>query len=313
MEMTSADPFWRRLWRHTGWSRGLVLAWAGGACALAVVVGGLAAAAQHEAQVNARALGLGGTTTYSLTGHVAGVVLLGALAVAVAVTLVASRRPVLAGLVLVGVALGPMTIVATPVRAGLVPESYMDTRLWWHAVVGVVVVAVLAGWAGAVVSRLAALPTRPGSVEPDRARFPSEGVLVFALVAIGFIVSWNKSFALQESVGVMPAAGWAVLASGMVVAAADRGWRVGAATLSLAGAALLTMFGAYHRDGGWPGVAGWEFGGMQSPVVLSTTVAAMILIAAPVGVALGWLRHLPSRKIAEPTLLDSPSAAAAVR
>jgi hypothetical protein len=240
-------------------------------------------------------------------------VLLGALAVTVAATLVVSRRRVLAGLVLVSIALGPMTLVATPVRAALVPVSYMDTRLWWHAVVGAVVVAVLAGWTGAVVSRLSALPTTPGSVEPVRARFPSEGVLVFALIAVGFIVSWNKSFVLQESVGVLPSAGWAVLAAGMAVAVAHRGWRVGAATLALAGAALVTMFGAYHRDSGWPGVAGWEFGGMQSPVVLSTTVAAMMLIAAPVGVVLSWVRDLSSRKIAERTRAGSPSAATAAR
>jgi hypothetical protein len=314
MEITTGNPFWLRLGQHSGWSRDLVLAWVGGAAGLAILVGGLAAAAQHEAQVNARAQGLGGTYTYSLTGHVTAMVLAGALAVTVAVTLVQSGRRVLAGLVLVAVALGPMTLVATPLRAALVPVSYMDTRLWWHAVVGAAVVAVLAGWTWAVAHHLPAPPARSPGTDAARTRFPSETILVFALIVVGFLVTWGRSFALQESVGVVPAAGWAVLAAGMVMATAFRGWRVSVASIALAVALLVTMYGAYHRDGGWPGVAGWEFGGMQSPVVLSAGVAALLLLAAPVGAGAGWFKDLSSRRIiADHTAIEgSPATSAAI-
>jgi hypothetical protein len=315
MEITTADPFWLRLWQRSGWSRGLLLAWVGGAAGLAALVGGLAVAAQHEAQVDARANGLGGAATYSLFGHVTAMVLLGALSVTVVVTLVRSGRRVFAGSVLVGVGLGPMTLVATPVRAALVSASFMDTRLWWHVVVGMVIVAVLAGWVWAVGSRLpSSSPETRARSERARAGFPFEGVVLFALFGIGFVVTWNKSLALQESVGVAPSAGWAVLAAGMVMATASRGWRAGAACLALAAGMLVTMYGAYDRDGGWPGVAGWELGGMQSPVVLSASVAALLLLAAPAGATASWVgdRRRGWRIIGNHNAVEGSSAAAAL-
>lgn len=96
---------------------------------------------------------------------------------------------------------------------------------------------------------------------------------MFALI-VGFLVTFGRSFALQESVGAVPAVGWAVLATGIAVAA-SRGWRVGVASSALAAAALAILYGAHHRKRGWPGVAGWEFSGMQSPVVLSASVAVL--------------------------------------
>ena len=167
--------------------------------------------------------------------------------------------------------------------------------------VALVVASVLAVWTRDVVR---ALPSAPAAV-----RFPAEGSVLVVLVAVGFVLVWNKSFAPLESVGLLPAAGWAVLAVGLAAAAAQRRWEVGAALLGLAGAALLTLYFAYHRDGGWPGVAGWEYNGMQSPVVLSVAAAALLLTAAPAGAALGALR---SRTATQPAQQAPQATEAAV-
>ena len=102
--MTSTtDPFWSR--SRVPYPR--LLAWAGGATALAMLVGALA----HIARQQALAL-QPGLTLHPLGRHVAGMVLLGALAVAVATVLARSGSRVLAGLVLVATAAG-------------------SGRLWW--------------------------------------------------------------------------------------------------------------------------------------------------------------------------------------
>jgi hypothetical protein len=43
------------------------------------------------------------------------------------------------------------------------------------------------------------------------------------------------------------------------------------------------MWWAYHRDGGWPGVPGWDHG-MQSPLFLTVQITAVLIAAA----AIGW-------------------------
>ena len=43
------------------------------------------------------------------------------------------------------------------------------------------------------------------------------------------------------------------------------------------------MWWAYHRDGGWPGVPGWDYG-MQSPLFLTVQITGVLIGAA----VLGW-------------------------
>ncbi|HEY4314470.1 MAG TPA: hypothetical protein VGO19_03060 [Actinomycetes bacterium] len=109
--MTTGAYFWTR-W---GWTRRLLAAWVSGPVVLAALVAGLAVAGHHAAQVDARSQGLGGGPyTYSLSQHVAAMVLLGVLAVTVAVILDRRGARILAALALVGAAAGPMTLVAAP-------------------------------------------------------------------------------------------------------------------------------------------------------------------------------------------------------
>jgi hypothetical protein len=59
----------------------------------------------------------------------------------------------------------------------------------------------------------------------------------------------------------------------------------------------------YLRPGGWPGVAGWEFDGMESPVILSAQVA-IVSAAGPIAgmllkSILGAVRRLSRRLPAE--------------
>lgn len=56
------------------------------------------------------------------------------------------------------------------------------------------------------------------------------------------------------------------------------------------------IFVAYTRLGGWPGVAGWEFDGMESPIITSAASTSVMFAAALIGSAT-WLarrgiRHL---------------------
>ena len=306
MEPTNAAPSARR----RGPSRRLVAAWAAGAGALALLVGGLAAAAQHLAVVTD---GEYADETHSLAGHVATMVLLGCLAVAVARALVRTGSPLLAGGVLAATAVGPMTVVAVPVRASMVAPTGMDTRLWWHAVVATAVLTVLAGWLGAVLlaGRRAGRPVRdPASRSAGRGRGPSDDAVAAVVGVVGFAACWNHSWQLQESPGVAPSLGWAVLAAGTAVAAA-RGRRWSALALFVgAGVVLGTMAASYLRPGGRPGVAGWEFRGMQSPVVLSAGVAAVVLAGPFVGLAVRAARHWAHRRSVTPGTGSAPAAVA---
>jgi hypothetical protein len=275
-----------------GWTGRLVAAWGGGAVVLGALVGGLAAAGQHAAQVDARARGVGGTSTYSLAEHVASMVLLGVLAVTVAVLLDRRGTRLLAALALLGVAVGPMTVVAAPAWGGLVRTSSMDTQVWWHAVVALAVLTVLGSWAVLVEGALHLSP----AVRASNAPGPSQGAVFTVLAAVLFAVCWNKSWELQESPGVVPALGWALLLATLVLAASRAATRVLAALVMLSAAVPALLFLAYHRDGGWPGVAGWEFAGMQPPVITSTSIVVCVLAAVPVGVAVRLLaRPLRSR------------------
>jgi hypothetical protein len=87
-----------------------------------------------------------------------------------------------------------------------------------------------------------------------------------------------------------------LLVAALVVAASRAALRAQAALVAVSIAVPAVLFLAYQRQGGWPGVAGWEFGGMQSPVITSTSIVVCLLAAGPAGIAVRLLeRPLPSR------------------
>jgi hypothetical protein len=258
-----------------------VIGWVAGAAALAAVTAALASVAQHAAVVAARPE-TADLYTYSLVGHVAAITLLGCAAVFVASVLRSQGHLVLSAVVVVATGFGTMTVVAVPLRWSLVASSSGDTVWWWHLVVGTVVVAVLGVWCHVV----APAPT------PDAPRRRPSPDMLFVLVAtVAFVGCWNFSWQLQESPGVLPALGWAALAAGGAVAASTASWRVPLVALVLTGVALAVMAWAYLRQGGWPTVAGWEFNGMESPVVLSARVCAVALAGPVAGALLRMTSH----------------------
>lgn len=126
------------------------------------------------------AAGLGGSQgyDYSLTGHVVAMVLLGGLSVVLAASLVRAGNVPCAAILLLGAALGPMTIVAAPVRGDLVRPDWNDTVPWWHVLVGLTVAGCLAAWTRAVVRHDAHLP-RPSRDVPQVAVFVLGAAVTF--------------------------------------------------------------------------------------------------------------------------------------
>jgi hypothetical protein len=272
----------------------VVGAWVAGGSAFAVLVGILAFAAQREGRRVAASNGYE-LAPYSLSAHVLAMLTLAVLAVTIAVALVRSGSRACAVAVLAATAAGPMTIVAVPVRWSLVADSAMDTAAWWHAVVAGAVTALLTAWTVAVAG---ALPARPSPGVPQaepRHPSPSTGVLLALLTLLAaagsFLVSPEVG---NEHPGVITIVGWSVLSgAGLIVAARSRRSGTALSVLALSVAAVLAMRAAYVREGGWPGVAGWEFNGMQSPVVLSTVTAVALLMAPIVG---GAVRGASARR-----------------
>jgi len=94
---------------------------------------------------------------------------------------------------------------------------------------------------------------------------------------------------VQEDLGVAAMLGWAVLAGGLAATVAESAHRWAAlATFAAAVGVLMLMSAAYARDGGWPGVAGWE--PITSPFVLSWTSTVAVCAAPLAGGAWRWFR-----------------------
>jgi hypothetical protein len=241
------------------------------AAVLVLLVGGIAGLAQHAAQVWWRAEGLvGDQEMYSLSLHTMSMVGVGMVALVTASVLVVSGRVALAVAVLAGVVAGPMTLVAAPVSESLIRDDDMDTTRGWRLLVGVAVLGALAAgtwWTSRSLRR--------GGVLLNRVSSPgfSAGSL-FVLVAGAVLTAQVPMMGNQERPQLVVAAGWSLLiAGGAVVGTSLRTWQVGLATVG-SGVVLLLMAFAYLRIGGWPGVAGWEFKGIQSPVILTSVTAA---------------------------------------
>ncbi len=258
------------------------------AAVLGLLVGGIAGLAQHAAQVWWRSEGLtGNQEMYSLTLHTMSMVGIGMVAVATASFLTIDGRVALAVAVVVGAVAGPMTLVAAPVSESLIRDDSLDTIPGWHLLVGAALLAVLATgtwWTSRSLRR--------GGVLLDRATSPgfSSGSL-FVVVAGTVLAAQVPMMSNPERPQLVVATGWSLLIAGgsgrrdVVAHVAGRRGTVGG------GVVLLLMAVAYLRIGGWPGVAGWEFKGMESPVIL-TFVTAAGFSAAPL---LGFLTTVRRR------------------
>jgi hypothetical protein len=255
-----------------------------GALAVAAFDGGIAWQAQRAGQAASRAEGLGDGYLYSLPAHVFAMVVLAGFVVTLAAELWRAQRPGLAVAMLAGAVVGPMTLVAAPVARSVIAADGADTRWWWHTVVGLIQGALLLGWTWWTVRCRTPEQRRPGDRAADGGRPPVSAASVFVVVTAAGCCA--HAVALRDAgnqvAGLTQYVGWSLLAAGLTVAVgtARRGWP---GVVASAGAALTVevLSLAYERPGGWPGVAGWEFGGMESPIVVSG-ISTTVLLTGPV-------------------------------
>lgn len=285
--------FWQRLPLP---ARRPLLVSAGFLVLLGLIVGGLTAIAQSEA------VEVGGDIPlYSLPMHVLAMCAVASLAVAVAVGLRRVGLTALAVVVLAAVVYGPMTLVAVPVDASVVDlEAFDDTLLGWRMLVALVLFVVLAGCSLAVERCLDARPT------PADKLWPTVIFVAALVIGIAMAVQLPEQANLPADRALL---GWAVLAAGIVVVVAfgSSAWLSLAATVGAA-AVLLLVAAAYSRDGGWPGVAGWEYEGMQSPIITSVASTITLLAAGALGLGVRMIFNVAKRH-AEQLVAPEPAAA----
>lgn len=278
---TSHRYFWQRMPRLASQ---LMLGSVVAVAALAGLVGGLALTAQR----NAEPLGIG--EHYSVSMHVLAMSAVAALSVAVATGLLRLGQPLFAGIVLIGSALGPMTLVAVPVQSSLVDAStFGDTILWWRLLVSTAQFGVMVAWTWWTKRCLGESGTTsaPSHATASLSWLPS-ALLFMVIAGVGLVA--HGSFPQQSNEPAMRAiAGWALLAAGIVVVGAFARTAWTSLALLIAVASTLGIISlAYTRLGGWPGVAGWEYNGMESPIITSVASTVTLLVAPLIGVTI-WL------------------------
>jgi hypothetical protein len=227
--------------------------------------------------------------------HALAITLVVALALAIMVPLLRAGLFTLAVLVGAGAGFGPLRMTAAPVIGDL---EFLDSdptlvQVAWPLAVGAaatVLLLVVAGW----LARPAAL-ARPGS--PLLVATAGLVCLAVPLLALPMIPDATVDPGHEPGLSFHMVTGWGLLAGGLLAAGllgASRRPTAGAlARLALAGAAPAAMWWAYHRDGGWPGVPGWDHG-MASPLFLTVQITAVLIGAAAVGCALA-ATHLGHR------------------
>lgn len=270
--------FWQRL---PAWLGRLLLGSVVAMAVLAGLVGGLALWAQRAA--DPQALG----EHYSVTMHALAMIAVGALTVAVVTGLARLGATLLAGVVLVGSVVGPMTLVAVPVRASWVDVVTGDTQAWWHAAVAAVLGVLLAVWTWWVTQCLRERSETKAPAERSPWALIPQAAL-FAAAAVAGVATYD-TVPVQSNEPVLRAIiGWVLLAAGIVVVAtfARTAW-TSFGLLAAVAAALGMVFLAYTRIGGWPGVAGWEVDGIQSPIITSVASTGTLLVAPLLGLV-GW-------------------------
>ena len=256
------------------------------ALALGALVVALALVAQAAADGAAVSAHYPAPSHDSVTMHAFAMVGLGGFAVAVSVALCRLGWALLAAPVLLGVTLGPMTLVAVPVRSSLINAEGSDTTGTWHLVVGAVVLALLSSWTWWMVRCLDFVP-----LERRASSFAGWPLALFAASFLAALVVHQQ---LPEQVNTPASSavtGWELLAAGTAVAVAVA-VKARAAVWSLLGisAALGLIALAYTNPGGWPGVAGWET--IQPPIITCWVSTLTVLFAPIAGLLARPLRSL---------------------
>ncbi|HTY70842.1 MAG TPA: hypothetical protein VMI11_00290 [Actinomycetes bacterium] len=259
--------FWQRV---PGWARRLAARSLAAAVVLVLLLSALTAWAQSATPAGQR---------YSLPAHVLAMTAVAALAVAVASGLIRLGKWELAAITAAGTAFGPMTLAAVPVRASLVTAASDDTALWWRALVALALTAVILTWAGAA-ARCLPPPQRPVRGLPSALAVDG----LFAAVAVLGVVGYGGVPTQADTPVMRAVVGWALLAAGVAtVAAFGSRWWVSPGYVLACAAALGLIVVAYARSGGWPGVAGWERDGMESPIVTCAESTVILLASGLLG------------------------------
>jgi hypothetical protein len=232
---------------------------------------------------------------YSVINHSAAMTSLFAVATIAAAILLRQGRWLAALCTSAGAAFGPMVLLAAPLGRDVVTrwsesvEPNPGTDLWWRALVGSVTLAwvLLTAW-WAARDRVRTADTLPGLTYP----FILVGVGLVAFGAPG-AVAWYA----PEALALPILAGHLFLVAGVVTACATL-TRIGATWCAMQVAvvgAVLLMYAAYNRDGGWPGVAGWEYG--TSPIITTVATSAALVVAPTVGLLLGSVLRQAARSL----------------
>ena len=215
--------------------------------------------------------------------HAAAMTLVVWLTLAITVPLLRARLFTVAVVVCAGAAFGPLRLVAAPIQGDL---EFLDQQpsaaqvAWPVAVAAVLTVALI------VVARRLARLDSPNDV-PRGALVGVAGLvcLVIPLLVVVMIPGATVDPGHEPGLSIYMVTGWALLAGGLLAAGllgigrtSTAGWRV-----LLSAATPAAMYWAYQRDGGWPGVPGWDIG-LQSPLYLTVQITAVLIGAA----ALGW-------------------------
>jgi hypothetical protein len=217
--------------------------------------------------------------------HALAMTLVVALTLAIMVPLLRARLSAVAALVGAGAGFGPLRLTAAPVIGKLefVDSDPTPAQLAWPLTVAAVATVVLL-----VVAHWLARPIPPA---PPRSR-ALVGVaalvcLSVPLLALPMIPGAPDGPFHEPGLSILMVTGWALLASGLLAAGLLGAGTIAAALVrvALAVATPTAMWWAYHRDGGWPGVPGWDFG-TQSPLFLTMQITAVLIGAALVGWAL---------------------------
>ncbi|MCE0538549.1 hypothetical protein LWF15_23910 [Kineosporia rhizophila] len=260
--------------------------------ALAIGVAGITWMAQRTHRFWLASEDISSFEMYSLPLHTASMTGIGLIAVMVASVLVVRGRAAMAAPTLIGAAIGPMALVAVPVSEQLALGNGVDTVFWWRALVAGIVLAILGTgtwWATRHLDSIGVL----ADPDPPECRRPLMSGTALYILATGVSLAAQVPMMMNANAPQpMGMLGWALLVGGCAVAGTALTARQVAVATMGCGAVLLLMATAYLRDGGWPGVAGWELHA-QSPIIL-TWVAALAFAASPFAGFLTFLVRLPA-------------------
>lgn len=267
--------------------------------ALILLDGGIAAWAQLTARRQVSARHVAAIAQYSLDRHLLAMLSLSLFTVGLACTLIRTRQSLLAAVLLIAVAAGPMTILAAPVGPALITANSGNTVWWWHTVVQGGQLLILGAWTwwatrclhGRRIFTVAFVdPALPEQHHGVVSCGLLSGLYVAVMVTAQILTRTSDG---AESPGLLVMAGWAMLgAAGAVVVLQSSWWPMSGTVMVGTVLMLGMMYDAYYRPGGWPGVAGWE-NGLEPPIVLSFSTSACVL-AGPLAGTVLRRRHPPS-------------------